>query len=901
MSKEIEDEIYLMVFGLLNGGSKIPSKDEIKKFIVMQLDIKKMASETTGEVFSIDEIKVEKMVEKMADHLSVETEAHSIIDFRDTQHVEWLDRRRIDIENGLHWTTYKKYLSRQLSQSILTELDQSTDKILSNIEDPERNGIWSSRGLVIGDVQSGKTTNFIGVINKSLDAGYKVIIVLSGLHNNLRTQTQQRFEEGVTGSNTKTDALSNFCGVAKYIDDPSKLRIEGITSRNDTGDFTRVKEPNSTFSKIFSINKKNVNTLTRLIKYIKGFIPEGQNSHRNLPLLLIDDEADNASINTKKPDFDPSTINRLITELLSLFDKNSYIGYTATPFANVLSDVKNTQDLFPRNFIMCLGRADNYIGPAQVFGEIEDQETSNEDIVDLNKRKTNVDWFRNIDNPHSYDSDWIEFLPNRHNKETILGEMPDSLKDAIYSFLIGIKIRSLRGDEYEHKTMLIHITRFQNVQRQIVEMVDDFVNEIYSELAIGQINKIDNSHLEAIENVYYRDFENTGFSWETIEENLSETVSLLKDHIFGINGDIKDVIDEEKYEKGLVSIRIGGDKLSRGLTLPGLMVSYFLRTSRMYDTLMQMGRWFGYRDGYEDLCRIFTTGRLYNWYGHISFASEGLRRRIQQMNLRYLSPLEYRQEVQSHPGMMLVTALNKQYHSRKLSISYNNSNPQIYSFDLSLKGIEIQKENLNHVNNFFETLSTKKDSEVIKLNTIFRDVSADDVKNFIRSFHYGDNVIGIWDTKSIVNYISEMNKIEELTSWTVVLFSNSSSGPEKDINVANFKSRPLMRKNRMSDNIISISRANIMNELSERLDFTEEEVNQIRQNIQKPKREDFRNARPKERALLVIYLLDANSEEAKKDMVIPTCAISFPNSINAKTTEFTVNSVEGNEDLEEED
>ena len=149
--------------------------------------------------------------------------------------------------------------------------------------------------------------------------------------------------------------------MARYIEDPSKLRIEGLTSRNDTGDFTKVKEPNSTFSKIYSINKKNVNTLNRLIKYIKGFIPEGQKIHRNLPMLLIDDEADNASINTKKPDFDPSTINRLITELLSLFEKNSYIGYTATPFANVLSDVSNVEDLFPRNFIMCLGRADNYI------------------------------------------------------------------------------------------------------------------------------------------------------------------------------------------------------------------------------------------------------------------------------------------------------------------------------------------------------------------------------------------------------------------------------------------------------------------------------------------------------------------------------------------------------------
>ena len=153
--------------------------------------------------------------------------------------------------------------------------------------------------------------------------------------------------------------------------------------------------------------------------------------------------------------------------------------------------------------------------------------------------------------------------------------------------------------------MLIHITRFQNVQKQIVELVDSFVNEIYSELAIGQLNEIQNSHLKKIKNVFDFDFNDCEFSWNEIENQFSETVSLLKDHIFGINGSNKDVIDEDKYEKGLVSIRVGGDKLSRGLTLPGLMVSYFLRTSRMYDTLMQMGRWFGYRDGYEDLPNIY--------------------------------------------------------------------------------------------------------------------------------------------------------------------------------------------------------------------------------------------------------------------------------------------------------
>ena len=176
---------------------------------------------------------------------------------------------------------------------------------------------------------------------------------------------------------------------------------------------------------------------------------------------MIDDEADNASINTKKKDHDPSTINKLIRELLSLFEKNSYIGYTATPFANVLIDPENAQDLFPRNFISCLGRADNYIGPSQVFGEIEDDDTSKEGIIEAVSRNTEVDWFRNLDNPNTYDSDWEDFLPNKHTKDDILGAMPQSLKDAIYSFLIGVTIRRLRGDKTEHQTMLVHITRFQ--------------------------------------------------------------------------------------------------------------------------------------------------------------------------------------------------------------------------------------------------------------------------------------------------------------------------------------------------------------------------------------------------------------------------------------------------------
>ena len=897
--KKIEEQLYTIVFGQLNLGEQLPSEESVRLIVNAQIKIQEQMANATRSPFPLSEINAEKIVRKIVDNLSTNTGTHSLVEIADNNHVEWLDRRLLDIQQGLHWATYREYLSVKLSKPIIQELDKSTNKILGRIEDPYREGKWSSRGLVIGDVQSGKTTNFIGLINKGLDAGYKVVIVLSGLHNNLRTQTQERFEEGVTGSNTKDGVTTKICGVAKYIDDPVKLRIEGLTSRSQ--DLTKIRNPNSTFTLIYSVNKKNVNTLTHLIDYIKSFIPEGQNTHKDLPLLLIDDEADNASINTKKPNFDPSTINRLVKELLSLFDKNAYIGYTATPFANVLIDVENTEDLFPRNFIMCLGRAENYIGPSNVFGEIEDEDITDNPIVEAAVRKTEVDWFRNLDSPSTYRSDWQDFLPNKHDKYYRLKEMPKSLKYAIYSFIIGVTIRNLRHDKNEHKTMLIHVTRFTDVQKQIVEMVENFIDSIFDNLAIKQSRVYDGDHLPEFEKLFKADFKNTGFTWDVVKDKLRESAALLVDHVFPINGTVKDVIDEEKYPNGLVSIRVGGDKLSRGLTLPGLMTSYFLRTSKMYDTLMQMGRWFGYRDNYRDLCRIFTTGKLYNYYGHIANASEGLRKRIERMNTRVLSPNEYQQQIQSHPGMMLVTALNKQYHARKVSISYNNSSPQIYSFDVSKDGLAVQKANFLLVEKFLTTITESYQFEEKKLNTIVKDVPSDLIKNFVEEFIYSKNVVGIWDTKTITNYISEMNKINELTDWTVALFSNSSLKEESNIKVGPIFARPLRRQNQMSENVMTISRSNIMNELSERLDFSDEEVKEIKTRIPYPKREDFRNERPKERALLVIYIIDANREEANLEITIPTLAISFPNSENAKSTEFTVNSVEGNEDFEDDD
>ena len=905
--RDLEEEIYKRVFVDLRSSPRVPEKSDIKIFIeqhwgVYKLKLKNdLAEDYDEEKFKID---INKIIEKISRNLVIETDEFSIINISGSQHVEWLDRRRSDVENGKHWNAYKEYQSSKLSKDIIDELDRSTDRILSSIEDPQRQGEWQSKGLVIGDVQSGKTTNFLGVVAKAIDTGYKIIIILSGLHNNLRVQTQARFEEGITGFNTKRDVEKVNCGVANIVTNPSLLRIDNLTSRNDTGDFRKVREPGSIFRHAYSVNKKNVSTLVNLIKFIKDFIDEGQKTLKNLPLLLIDDEADNASLNTQKnPDLDPSRINGLIKELLGYFEKSSYIGYTATPFANVLVDPENNADLFPRNFIMTLGCPDNYIGATHVFGQIEDDNKSKDEVIDVEARETETDWFRNvdyfIDENNEYD-DWIEFVPDKHKKTHTIEELPVSLEEAIFSFIISVSIRRLRGDENEHKTMLIHVTRFKDVQAQIVNLVDDFVENIYSEVAVRQFDHSDENTQSRIEDLFNTDFQNTGFMWNDIKSILATTASLLKGHVYGINGDFKDIIDEDQYPDGLVSIRVGGDKLSRGLTLPGLMTSYFLRTSRMYDTLMQMGRWFGYRDNYEDLCRIYTTGKLFNWYGHISMASEGLRARIKTMNARTFSPLEYQQRIQSHPGMLMVTALNKQYHSRKISVSYNDSYAQISGFDISKNGLRLQKKNLEIINNFIEKISKIVPSEKIKEHRIFRNVEQELIKTFINNFNYDENNAGVWSKDTLINYIKEMNKVDELINWSVILFSNSRNNKGTGININEFFSKALIRSNICSSNIMKLKNSALMSAGDQKLDLSDEQINNI--TTLKPTASDYRAQRSPENGLLILYVLDASQPEANlADTFIPACGISFPKSQNSKTVTVVVNSIDDIEEGEDDE
>ena len=322
-------------------------------------------------------------------------------DMRD--HLEWFSAQCAEIQ-WRFWERYKTYLENnsEIPPQSIRRLDDVTDQILSRLEDPKRPNAWDRRGMVVGQVQSGKTSNYTALICKAADAGYKLIIVLAGLHNNLRSQTQLRLDEGFLGFDTQQRRLFNPSNIRLGVGllHSTELYIaHSLTNSEDTGDFNLkvARQANMMIGgadPVLLVVKKNAPVLTNLLKWSTKLASGNQNSSHNtvrgVPLLLIDDEADNASVNTNpihdgngniNPDLDPSTINKLIRKLLKSFAQSSYVGYTATPFANIFipnktDEEKFGRDLFPRSFIINLQPPSNYFGPARLFGFTGDQESA---------------------------------------------------------------------------------------------------------------------------------------------------------------------------------------------------------------------------------------------------------------------------------------------------------------------------------------------------------------------------------------------------------------------------------------------------------------------------------------------------------------------------------------------
>jgi hypothetical protein len=666
----------------------------------------------------------------------------------------------------------------------------------------------------VGLVQSGKTAHYVGTINKAVDAGYKVIVVLTGFTESLRVQTQDRLEKGLLGYSLRPNPnnLGANIAVPCGVDDVHRInpRIDSVTTCK--ADFRSSIAGNFAISPgnnpLLFVVKKNATVLRNLLSWVTNFgtdtDADGNTYVHGIPLLVIDDESDVGSVDTNKgnidelgdadPDHDPTKLNKQIRKLLSLFDQSSYVGYTATPFANVLIHEEGTvgvdredgllvgEDLFPRSFIVSLPTPSNHVGPMMVFGSAQSGEDAPEGLPII----------REVDDTELGEEKSEYWMPASHRRDHVpvyLGveEIPPSLRKAILSFILVIAARRLRGDQREHNSMLVHVTRFNDVQERVYEQIERARQSILNRLRnrTGETGLLDEfRELWGIGDASFRKttialknrpdpiFQNPVHSWSDIRRELLEAAASIE--VRTINGKAGDVLDYEDNHYGLNVIAIGGDKLARGLTLEGLSVSYFLRCSKMYDTLMQMGRWFGYRPGYLDLCRLYTTEELSDWFAHIADATEELRGEFDLMANSGRTPKDFGLKVRSHPTMMVTSAV-KMRHGMSLQLSFQGTLAQTIDFsraDGTVKGnwdaarILIEKAEKSHGIDPSKPRSNA---------AIWSGVPGNLIVEFLGAYkeHKAARTV---KTRALADYIEKQMRQGGLIEWTVLMSGGSAGG-----------------------------------------------------------------------------------------------------------------------------
>lgn len=738
-----------------------------------------------------------------------EEETVSVMLGEEAENSTWWDEYRAENATNLKfWNRYSKYLfeRKHWEKSAITKsIGNPTDMLLNAIADPNRTVAQEKRAMVVGYVQSGKTANYIGLINKALDAGYKYIIVLAGIHNNLRSQTQSRIDEEVLGYETSSEARQkqreraekNRIGVGTLY---NAGFVQTLTFRDESGDFSKKNSSWDTHPDVPTIivTKKIKSTLTNLIENIesKQVVKQDENGHfvmpAKYPLLLIDDEADQASVNTGYDydddgniidEYDVKTINRLIRNLLNHFECKSYVGYTATPYANIFipndlavasEDLGN--DLFPADCIISLPKPYRYIGANEFFGYgNEDEEPKPMPLV----RKIKDEDFINV-------------------KKKVVGELPDSLKKAMKCFLISIAIRNCRGELYKPNTMLIHVARIKNMHKQLERKVSEyFFDELQSMIIDGDsetkaefYDLIREEYLPISEKMrkdFPRYMEN---AYDVDEDEIyGEIVRLMNEDrvkVNVINGDSKDVLcykDHEGEEYNVIAI--GGDKFSRGLTLEGLSISYFTRESKYYDTLMQMGRWFGFRPKYADLCRVFITDTIYRWFARIAFATDNLRNQITYMCDEKAKPCDFGLRVATHPELK-ISSPKKVKSGTIQQLDFSATLTVTRDIDVNIEMYDSNYKAVNHLFSYAEKILTAEEHfaklgrETNTEHYFIENVNSTRIIEFFRNYQTSKRARKV-NGNNIATYIEEQNKDGLLVNWTVCLINTGKDVPGFEI------------------------------------------------------------------------------------------------------------------------
>lgn len=763
----------------------------------------------------------------------------------------WLDeKKQTDIGWGSEIKTYReryfKYLEvyKSRSREGINKTRESTLRCLQKVGNPEGNYDFNSRGLVVGPVQGGKTEHFNGVIASAFDAGYHLIIVLSGIMEDLRQQTQERIINDVVGSRhdsqpTGAELVEQFGA----INNTNNNAIRVLTNlENDFNANVAGVESILNSSKTLLVCKKNGAILKQILVYLEKQVGE---SNDKIPILIVDDEADNATLNnnTHRQDILASLINKRVRAILNIFKKNAYIGYTASPFANILQhrekDRKIEPDsfshkgkdykfgigesLFPRNFIELITPPPNYIGLKQLFETKEDLNKLEPIFVQITDELHSFPKFINKETlvPEEKRIPKITRSTNKYDPYPM--ELPESLMDAIYCFILAVAIRKTRSKELRntpyyqpHNTMLIHVSKWITWQNATKDLIDYELEKITAKVSdedpseLGGIYKTLERHF----NTFFASYLTVGIN-EYLPENYDdEFMSVIKfedikpllvstlDEIetVALNTETADRLSYKK-ESPKTYLAIGGNRLSRGFTLEGLSVCYFIRDASYADTLLQMARWFGYRTGYLDCCKLFITKDAIEKFNSISLTVEDLEDTIIDLSKqpKSVTPENYWLKVATDMNVIKLTRPTMTKNTRRRKVSFDDRLEQTYKFALIQEDIEKAYES---VSNVIRRESSKFNSEAGGMLT-YRNASSSLVIELLeceRSF-CDSNANGL------IKYIEECNKSGYLSDWCVAI---KTTGDGSKINAEDFG----FKKNTISSVVRRIPKSGISRDIS---------------------------------------------------------------------------------------
>lgn len=672
--------------------------------------------------------------------------------YNDSEEIE------LDKENWHFYQRHKHFLLDNVFKDkleIVESLDYETDQIIKKFPKPKEHDFFNKKGLVIGYVQSGKTANFTHLISKAASIGYQFVIVLAGMTDTLRMQTQFRIDKELIGNNSSGIAglktIKWLPGEEKFI---SLTGLPDKRIKKDNGDFyIPVSNFTDHFEKTNDITIAIIKKLARnggdnfgsiignLIKWIESRYDKDLSKMPSV--LIIDDEADQASIDSTDEDSDPTVINHAIRKLISLFPKSVYVGYTATPFANVFinpaNDFLGLEDLYPKDFIYALPEAEEYFGSTKFFGikNKENELALIEHIEDIEKT-----------------------IINDEEKE-----ITSNLKNAINSFIFSTIIRRFRGnDKYcgmmihtDHRN-IYHNTVYSKVKEYIYNLKCDvntfeyFSNFKSKSQSIGRLQGIVNGYPD--------------YNFEQFEIEFNTVINYLKQFNGGKTTNIKVINSREDKldylnEELRYLICIGGNIMSRGVTIEGLTVTYYLRDTLKYDTLLQMGRWFGYRKGYEDLLRIYTTSRIADNFEFVMAVEDDLRNEVNRYIEEGLTPIDFAPKVRAHMRMHPTAKMG----NSSLTKSYSQQTVQTIYFNRDLKVLEhnykIGKELIEqYQSNFLKT-------QAFEYKYIALNAKTEDLVSFIKDYKY--SIYNSFNLNDILKYIEQRIGIGEIKGFDILI------------------------------------------------------------------------------------------------------------------------------------